>query len=249
VEAKRRSSRERLQEAAKSLFAERGYETTTVAAIVKLARTSYSQFIAHFTDKAGVLSAILLDGWTEIASAIRLATSRISSPLDKLKLTVDVVISYLERDQAFRTLFLMERATTRRNGARSHNEGFRDFMKILDDIFAEMLQRGALSPNVNPQVLRSALMGALEGMLRDQLMGSQANARVSYSERAIRLVFSNFLASALTNNKAQTPVMEAPEAAIDESAEGGLEIPPGDQRWINRYLNLAAIALGPPGNA
>jgi AcrR family transcriptional regulator len=247
VEGKRRSSRERLQEAAKSLFAERGYETTTVAAIVKLARTSYSQFIAHFTDKAGVLSAILRDGWTEIASAIRLATSRISSPLDKLKLTVDVVISYLERDHAFRTLFLMERATTRRNGTRSHNEGFRDFMKILDGIFAEMLQRGDLSADVNPQVLRSALMGALEGMLRDQLLGGQAAA--SYSESAIRLVFSNFMASALATKKPQAPVMEAPEAAIDELAEAGLEVPPGDQRWINRYLNLAAIALGPPGNA
>lgn len=249
MEGKRRSSRERLQEAAKSLFAERGYENTTVAAIVKLARTSYSQFIAHFTDKPGVLSAIVQDGWEEITSAIRLSTSRISSPLEKLKLTVDVVISYLERDHAFRTLFLMERATTRRNGTRSHNEGFRDFMKVLDDIFAEMLQRGDLSPDVNPQVLRSALMGALEGMLRDQLLGGQADARVSYSESAIRLVFSNFLASALAAKKTPAPTMEVPEAAIDELAEAGLEIPPGDQHWINRYLNLAAIALGPPGNA
>jgi AcrR family transcriptional regulator len=107
------SSRQRLQEAAKALFAERGYEHTTVAAIVKLAKTSYSQFIVHFGDKSGVLSAIFLQAWGEIISTIRLATSRTSSPVGKLNLIVDVLLSYLERDQAFRTLLLMERATTR----------------------------------------------------------------------------------------------------------------------------------------
>src|ERR1700737_5454096 len=48
------SSRDRLREAAKSLFAERGFEDTTTAAICRLAGTSQSQLIKHFTDKQGV---------------------------------------------------------------------------------------------------------------------------------------------------------------------------------------------------
>src|ERR671934_2589591 len=109
----RRSSRQRLQHAAKILFAERGYEATTVAAIVKLAKTSYSQFISHFGDKNGVLSAILSEDWGHVASAIRLAIAKTASPLGKLKLIIDIVLSYLERDAAFRTLFLIEGSIAR----------------------------------------------------------------------------------------------------------------------------------------
>ncbi len=47
------SSRERIREAAKALFAKEGYETTT-AAICRLAGTSQSQIIKHFTDKQGI---------------------------------------------------------------------------------------------------------------------------------------------------------------------------------------------------
>lgn len=243
------SSRERLQSAAKSLFAERGYEITTVAAIVKLAKTSYSQFIAHFGDKRGVMAAILSEGWTQINSAIRLATSKTSVPMGKLKTAVDVLISYLERDQAFRKLLLTETVTARENETLSPEAGFSDFVKILDEIFAEMVRGGELSPQMHPQVLRSGLVGALQGMLRDQLLGEHGEAHVSFPESAIRMVFANFLSSALTSS--QPVEISAPDVAVS-TLPGWEETPLDkqiDQRWIHHYLDLAAIALGPHGNA
>ena len=47
------SSRDRLLTAGKTLFAERGYEATTTAAIAKAAGTSHSQLVKHFKDKQG----------------------------------------------------------------------------------------------------------------------------------------------------------------------------------------------------
>ena len=234
------SSRQRLQEAAKALFAERGYEHTTVAAIVKLAKTSYSQFIVHFGDKSGVLSAIFLQAWGEIISTIRLATSRTSSPVGKLNLIVDVLLSYLERDQAFRTLLLMERATTRDGNTVLPNAGLSDFMKILDEVFEDMVRTGELSRGVPPQLLRSALVGALEGMLRDQFFRAQTASGIPYSESAVRAVFGTFLESFLQPTQRAEVQDEFPEGAVD------IEI---DRDWIHHYLRLAAVALERPGNA
>lgn len=249
MENKRPSSRVRLQEAAKDLFAERGYEGTTVAAIVQRAKTSYSQFIAHFADKAGFRTEILQEGWGHINSAIRLATAKSSAPRDKLKLTIDVLISYLERDPAFRTLFLLEKAATRDQGTLVRDAGISDFIEILDSIFQELANAGGLSPNVDPHVLRSALVGALEGMLRDQLISEHSQAGASYTESAMHLVFSNFLSSVLqTASEMPAPPRRVPAKVLEQAAEGVLEFE-GDQLWIHHYLNLAAIALGPPGNA
>ena len=247
MESKGRSSRERLQEAARALFGEHGYEATTVAAIIKVAGTSYSQFIAHFGDKAGVMLAILAQGWSQINSAIRLATARTPSPVARLKLALDVVISYLDGDQVFRRLLLIEKASTATSETQGKTRGSTEFSEILDSILEDMARGEKLVSQIPPRVLRSALIGALEGMLRDQLLAEQSGSHASYSDTSIQLVLSNILNSALTSGKAeQVVVAEATEEVV---AHEVLPERRGDQYWIHHYLDLAAIALGPAGNA
>lgn len=232
-------SRERLQEAAKTLFAEQGYEATTVATIVKRAKTSYSQFIAHFGDKPGVLSAILHAGWGEVNSAVRLATGRSSGPADRLRRTIDVLLSYLERDQEFRSLCLIESTVARQNGTISRNLGFAEFLEIVDGSLEDMRSTGELASGMHPHVLRSAIMGALEGMLRDQLLAEQNGSHGAYSEDAMAAVLTRLLGMAHAPEAFEVPTVEAAERLVEA----------GDEQWIGRYLDLAALALGPPGTA
>src|SRR5712692_7265526 len=110
------SSRDRVREAAKTLFAERGYESTSTAAICRLAGTSQSQLIKHFTNKQGVLEAILEYAWEQLNPAVRLAIEKIPSSTDKLKIMIDMVLSFLERDRELRTLFLLEGRRIRGDG-------------------------------------------------------------------------------------------------------------------------------------
>src|SRR5467141_5396938 len=102
------SSRDRLREAAKPLFAERGYESTSTAAICRLAGTSQSQLIKHFTNKQGLLEAIFEYAWEQINPAVRLATENIAATREKLRVLIDMVLGFLEKDRAIRTLFLLE---------------------------------------------------------------------------------------------------------------------------------------------
>ncbi len=193
------SSRERIREAAKALFADRGYEATTTAAICRLAGTSQSQIIKHFTDKQGLLEAILEHAWEQINPAIRLAIEKVPSPREKLKIMVDMVLSFLEKDAELRTLFLLEGRRIRGNG---HMvvlvPGFLDFVKMLDSILKEMATKGELLPGIHPQALRSGLMGAFEGLLRDQLLARPSRFPASYMEADARAVFAAFLSSCLS---------------------------------------------------
>ncbi len=190
------SSRERLREAAKALFAERGYEATSTAAICRLAGTSQSQLIKHFTNKQGLLEAIFDYGWEQINPAVRLATESVAAPKDRLKILLDMVLGYLEKDRALRTLFLLEGRRIRGDG---HMVvlvlGFLEFIKIMDGILKEMTARGELLPNIHPQALRSGLIGAVEGLLRDHLLAKPSRFPASYSDADIRAIFSTFLSA------------------------------------------------------
>jgi hypothetical protein len=60
-----------------------------------------------------------------------------------------------------------------------------------------MSENGELAPGVHPQALRSALMGTLESLLRDQLLAKTSKFPASYSDEDIRAVFTRMMNSCL----------------------------------------------------
>jgi len=188
-------SRERIREAAKVLFAERGYELSSTATICRLAGTSESQLIKHFGSKQGVLEAGFQYAWEQINPAVRLATESISSARQKFQVLIDMVLTFLSKDEQLRKLFLLEGRRIRNDGKQVVLvPGFLEFVKIVDGILQELADQGELA--VPPQGLRSAMMGAIEGMLRDKILARSMGFPADFSDADIRsLCFAFFNAS------------------------------------------------------
>src|SRR5882762_6919469 len=188
-------SRERIREAAKALFAERGYEAASTAAICRLAGTSESQLIKHFGNKQGVLEAVFQHAWEQVNPAVRLATESISSPRQKFQMTIEMMLNFLNRDEQLLKLFLLEGRRIRDDGKQVVLvPGFLEFVKIVDGILQELSEQGELG--VPPQGLRSAMMGAIEGMLRDKILARSMGFPADFSDADIRsLCFAFFNAS------------------------------------------------------
>jgi AcrR family transcriptional regulator len=189
-------SRDRIREAAKELFAERGFESTPTAAIVRNAGTSQSQLIKHFENKLGLLEAIFQHGWEHINPALRLATESISSPMDRLKILVDMVLNFLNKDQALCKLLLLEGRRIRDDGKQVVLvPGFLEFVNTVDQTLQRLAERGELA--VRPQALRSSLMGAMEGMLRDRILAKLMGYPADFGDEDIRSMCFIFLAASL----------------------------------------------------
>lgn len=194
------SSRERILESAKTLFAKHGYESTTTAAICRQAGTSESQLLKHFESKQGLLEAIFENAWRQVNPAILLATETISVLRARLKMLIEMVLKFLSRDQELLLLFLLE-------GRRIRNDGqfvvlvpgFLQFVAIADGILQQMANEGELLPGVHPEAVRSGLMGAVEGLLRDQLLGRFTKYPAAYSDAHARDICFRFLGSVLRN--------------------------------------------------
>ena len=191
-------SRERLLEAAKALFAERGYEATSTSVICRLAGTSESQLVKHFGSKQGILEAIFEYTWEQINPALRLAAESIPKARDKFKIVVEMVLNFLARDQQIRTLFLLEGRRIRDDGRLIVLvPGFLEFVKMIDEILRQLQQEAELDTSLHPQAVRSALMGAIEGMLRDKILSVTSHYPASFSDADIRTVCFRFLEASL----------------------------------------------------
>jgi AcrR family transcriptional regulator len=192
-------SRERLLEAAKTLFAERGYEATSTSVICRLAGTSESQLVKHFGSKQGILEAIFEYTWEQINPALRLATESVPSAREKFKLIVEMVLNFLARDQQIRTLFLLEGRRIRDDGKLIVLvPGFLEFVGMVDDILRQLQEQGELDAGLHPQAVRSGLMGAIEGMLRDKILSVTSRYPAAYSDAEIRAVCFRFLQASLS---------------------------------------------------
>ncbi|MEP6715868.1 MAG: TetR/AcrR family transcriptional regulator [Terriglobia bacterium] len=168
-------SRTRLLLSARKLFADQGYEGTSTASIARAAGTSESQLIKHFGGKAGLLDSIFVDGWTTLTAHLEQSLAATSSPIDRLRIIPRLMFDELERDPELRQLLLLEGRRIRKEGRLATlTDGFIGFVKLVDATLDDMRAAGQLRTDLNPQAIRSALIGLTEGALRDQLLSERA---------------------------------------------------------------------------
>ncbi len=184
------SSHDRILMAAKQLFASRGYENTSTVAIARLAGTSESQLMKHFGSKEGLLESIFDFGWEGLRSSLA-PLQQLPSPEKKLYALLDATLQGMERDPELKQLLLLEGRRIRREGRMvMMTSGFLGFIQVIDGILAEMRAAGTLRPDLNPQAVRSALIGMFEGILRDQLLAQRAGFPSTAKVDDLRQLFS-----------------------------------------------------------
>jgi AcrR family transcriptional regulator len=183
------SSHDRILLAAKQLFASRGYENTSTVGIARLAGTSESQLMKHFGSKEGLLEAIFDQGWSALAASVA-GIQSVASPRQKLLALLDTVVAGMERDPELKQLMLLEGRRVRKEGQMVMiTAGFLQFIRLLDDILAQMRDAHQLRSDINRDALRSALMGMFEGLMRDQLLAEKAGFPSRFTAGDLHQIF------------------------------------------------------------
>lgn len=184
------SSHDRILFAARTLFSSQGYENATTSAIARTAGTSESQLIKHFGSKEGLLAAIFDKSWQKMGRSLTHVLAECKTPFDKLRAVAELMIGSLEGDKDLRTLMLLEGRRIRKHGHMVVlTQGFLRVVGVIDQILGEMRDAGQLRPELNVHAVRSALIGAFEGLLRDQILAERGNYPATYTPEELRAAF------------------------------------------------------------
>jgi AcrR family transcriptional regulator len=189
------SSRERILLAAKHLFARNGYENTSTVAIARDAGTSESQLMKHFGSKQGLLAAILDRGWAAIVERVQALGQR--SGADRLVGMLEAIVVELEQDQELKDMMTLETHRVRKDGRDVLvSRGFRQFVELFDATLSDLRREGQLRDDLNPEAMRTALIGLTESLLRGQVVAQRSELRAGYSfedvSRILRAVLPAF---------------------------------------------------------
>jgi TetR/AcrR family transcriptional regulator len=184
LETQTSSSRARLLEAAKRLFAAYGYEQSATSAIAREAGTSESQLMRYFGGKVGLLEALFEDAWTHLNARVARATSG----------TRDARRAILKGIQAVVSALVMFEGRRRRGDEQRVrlSRGFVHFTETLRNLVKTSQAHGEIDPALDPNAVTSAVLGATEAMIRDRLLARSGTGR-SFAEREIRRTVAGML--------------------------------------------------------
>ncbi len=184
------TSRMRLLEAGKILFARLGYEQTSTATIAKEAGTSESQLVRYFKGKAGLLEAIFNSGWTYLNGEIQRVVVAAPDAREALASVLHCVSEAFGKDPDLAYLLLFEGRRIRGAGSEILlSKGFLDFENLIRVLIHRGKRDGTFRPVASDDAIASALLGATEAMIRDRLMAQRSGKASPYSDEEIGSVF------------------------------------------------------------
>ncbi len=180
------SSRERLLQVAKRLFAAQGYEQTATSAIAREAGTSESQLMRYFGGKIGLLQALFDTAWTDLNARVQRTIQSGGTGRDVILNLLQTMTTALARDPDLATLFLFESRRLRGARPRVHvSKGFLAFAELMKGVVRKAQAAREINPALNAAAVTSSIVGAVEAMIRDRLLARNTGSR-SFSEREIR---------------------------------------------------------------
>ena len=146
-ERRRIEDRHDILEAATALFAEKGFEKTTLDDIASAAGFGKGTLYTHFENKGDILRNILQRGFQMLVDAVQEAIEAPRDPVGKLRTTILTILSFFESNKTlFRIFYTERRRLMSRSSEASRNEFLEIFRKIiglLEQIFDEGIASGS----------------------------------------------------------------------------------------------------------
>ena len=188
------TSRLRLLDAGKNLFAQYGYEQTSTAAIARSAGTSESQLVRYFGGKAGLLGAIFNESWKPLNEQVREVIDAASGAQEALLAVFDTILAAFRADPDAAFLLLFEGRRVRSHGSEiSLSQGFADFQELIGGVIRRGRESGTFTDGFSEAALAFALVGAAESLVRERLIAHRSHQPDPFTDEEIRSVFGAIL--------------------------------------------------------
>ncbi len=146
--------------AGKHLFHIVGYDATSVDAICREAKATESEFILYFGRKESLLEAIFEDGWCQLLFRLPKLQAVVAAR-ERIKELLRLVVEFFNQDTAVRELFIFEGRRLRDGEMMMLTPSYTDFTALLDSLVRIEV------PEQESAIVRSAMLGACEGLIRD----------------------------------------------------------------------------------
>jgi len=159
-------TRERILEAAETVFAERGYHGAAVEEIVRRTDMSKGGFYFHFPSKE-LLFFTIMDNLTErLLNRLEKCTAREKSAIAKVEVALDTVFESLVKRRRLAKLLLVQGYSMGRNFEKKRMDIFSRFAAVIKRTLDHAIDEGTIPPTDTTTVAYSWIGAINEVVIR-----------------------------------------------------------------------------------
>ncbi len=156
--------------AAIRIFSEKGFHSAKIADVAKAAEVADGTIYLYFKSKDDLLISVFESSIDLFIQTVSEALAAVSSPLEKLKMFVLIYFQLIKKYPELSQVIQLElRQSAKFMKEYSHSK-FMSFLGIVANILEDGQREGLFRSDVNPQIIRRALFGAIDEIALEWLL-------------------------------------------------------------------------------
>ena len=174
-------TKRKIFETSMKLFAEKGYDATSIEEITASVGVAKGTLYYHFTSKEEIFNFLIEEGVKLLKNSIEIKTEKLDNCIDKIKAIVLIQIKVLVKYEDFMTIVLREIWGTGERSKRCKKEVF-EYIKIIEQIVNDGIEKGEL-PKGDANVIASGIFGfTCSSLIYKMRNDKEINVMELYSE-------------------------------------------------------------------
>ncbi len=175
--------------AAIKVFAEKGFHNAHVSEIAREAKVADGTIYLYFKNKDDILISLFEQELCKIVENIRKDLEKETDPLEKIRRLVVNHLSTVANEKQLMEVLGVEVRQSAKFMKKYVNKPFMEYLDLIRSIITEGQEKGLIRQDLSPGVMKRALFGALDEMVRYWLLSSQTKHSIEEAARQISDVF------------------------------------------------------------
>ena len=150
-------TKRKIFETSMKLFAEKGYDATSIEEITATVGVAKGTLYYHFSSKEEIFQFLVEEGVKLLKNSIAIKTDKLTNSIDKIKAIILIEIKVLVKYESFMTIILSEIWGTGQRSKMCRDYVF-EYIQMIQEIVEEGMKKGELL-EANPNVIASGIFG------------------------------------------------------------------------------------------
>ncbi len=156
--------RREILEAAKKVFAKKGFAAATVDEIAREAEFSKGAIYFYFNSKEDLFLSLIQQITSELEEKIKKIVGKSGDTENKIESLIETHLSFFERDKEFFQIMASEHPRLEAESENRLKEELRErylrYLDVFEEVMKDGISKGMLK-DINPLILATALMGII----------------------------------------------------------------------------------------
>ena len=156
-------TKRKIFETSMKLFAEKGYDATSIEEITATVGVAKGTLYYHFSSKEEIFNFLIEEGVKLLQNSIDIKTSKLDNYIDKLKAVVLIQIKIVSKYENFITILLSQFYGKEARNQKCQKHIY-EYINKIEKIVEEGIKKGQIK-NGNPEVIASEIYALIASIL------------------------------------------------------------------------------------